>query len=56
MIPVLVGFAIGWLLRGLYDKRGEMPDAPDTEPPPSGQAGEVAPAAAFAQGRPDADA
>jgi hypothetical protein len=47
MIPALIGFGLGWLARGLWEKRRaqervEAP-APWAEP-------EIPPAAAFAQG------
>jgi hypothetical protein len=55
VIPALIGFGLGWLARGLWDRRraaAEEPLAAPTRVEP-----EVPPAAAFAQGpvTPDGD-
>ena len=49
MIPALIGFAAGWFLRGLWDRRQEnRPDAGWESP--SASELDVPPAAAFARG------
>lgn len=35
MLPALIGFALGWLVRGLWDRRGATDDGWESYTPPS---------------------